>query len=152
MTFNKDSKQESDMERNNEQDNFSEKVRKVLDDSADDIDELTLSRIRAARANAVSTADKKHAPGRGWIPVGSFATVLFVVLAAFLFNQNKGDLPLSIEADDMEMLSSVDSLEILDDLEFYLWLDVNMELGEEADIEAMMEPYAPSPGFGRGLG
>lgn len=115
---------------------FTTRIRQVLDDSANDIEELTLSRVRAARANAVSTADNKQVTGRGWLPAGSFATVLVAILAVYLFNQDNAGFTSAMDAGDIETLSSVESLEMLDDLEFYQWLDENKELDEKLESNA----------------
>jgi hypothetical protein len=136
------SDQDKNYKENYGSDEFAEKVQQALDDSADHIDELTLSRIRAARANAVSAADKQRMPDLGWIPAGSLATVLIAVLAVYLFSQEQGDIPSAINVNDMEMLSSVESLELLDDLEFYQWLE--LELDEELESSAV--PHAETLG------
>ena len=126
------------MKQGDEQDNasaeFTSQIRQTLDDSENNIDELTLSRIRAARANAVSVVDKKHSPGYGWIPASSFATVLVAVLATFLFSQNNDDITSVLQTSDMEMLSSVESLDMLEDLEFYQWLDIELDEEMESSV------------------
>jgi len=111
------------------EDKFTGKLRQVLDDSAGDLDELTLARLRAARANAVAAAGKKTSGHSYWLPAAGFATILVTVSAVFLIAFNNGEVMPGIEGDgeDMEMLSSIDSLDFLDNMDFYEWLEADAE-------------------------
>lgn len=109
------------------EDKFTSKVRQVLDDSAGNLDELTLARLRAARANAVAIAEEKLSGHSYWLPAVGFATLLVAVSVVLLSTFNNGEVMPGIEAEDLEMLSSIDSLDLLDNMEFYEWLEADAE-------------------------
>ncbi|GMR09149.1 MAG: hypothetical protein BMS9Abin26_2163 [Gammaproteobacteria bacterium] len=117
----------TDLSKQATEDKFTGKVRRALDDSAADLDELTLARLRAARANAVAAAEKKTSGHSYWLPAAGFATVLVAVSAVLLTTLNNGEVMPGIDGDDLEMLSSIDSLDLLDNMDFYEWLEADAE-------------------------
>jgi hypothetical protein len=101
---------------------FERNLRQHLEYSVDDIDDLTLARLRAARARAVESSGRPLL-NKWWLPAGGFATAVVIVIALTVYLQNGSALAPVLDSGDMEMLSSVDSFEILDNLEFYQWLE-----------------------------
>ena len=115
-----------------ESDPFLDAVRERLDRSADELDELTLARLGAARRRAVEAAGRRN-PGplgdllamgraghRRWWLSGS----LLLLLAAAWLGLNRpagpgmGALPL---VEDLAILGSAEELEFYRDIDFYLW-------------------------------
>ena len=104
-------------------DSFVESVRQHLDAQADDLDELTVARLRAARRRALAT----HKPaGKYWLPAFSVATAAAALLAVLLW-QSPSAPPLPLE--DWEIVVSGDDMELIEEYEFYEWLDATQAAG-----------------------
>ena len=109
-------------------DDMLQQVRQALDDSVDNLDEMTRARLQAARKRAIGSAIQQSG-WRRWLqprpavtlPVGAMAMVLVAVVSLHIYRA-----PTAITAPDaevLEMLTAVDDLEILQDMEFYEWLE-----------------------------
>ncbi len=111
------------MNRNDEQ--FGENIGQRLRDSEDSLDELTLARLRAARLHALETAR----PARPRLLAGGLAgavTVAVLVLTVWWLQPPAVTPPL----EDVHLLSAGDDLQLLEELDFYLWLEYGQqELG-----------------------
>jgi len=102
---------------------FVEAARQQLDEQADALDELTLARLRAARKRALDTA-----PKRDWYWIPAFGTAIAVALAlAVLIWPSNSQLPGAL--DDWEIVASQDDLELIEEFEFYEWLEATQNAG-----------------------
>jgi hypothetical protein len=106
---------------------FLEKVRKELDAGAEELDRETLLRLRQARLKAVEEAGRRRwwrpAVPR-WMTAGGLATaVVLTVAVSVWFSVSREGLPVR-QAEDMEILTAQENLDISNDLEFYRWLAV----------------------------
>lgn len=108
--------------RNNEQ--LQEQAKALFDNSVDGLDAATLSRLNQGRHKALQ---ELHRPGLvawgRWAPAAGIAAA--AVVAVVMVNGPGGDVAMSgpVTASDFEMLLEADSLEMLEDLEFYSLLD-----------------------------
>ena len=99
---------------------LAERLGEQLRDSEDQLDDLTLVRLAAARRKALSAARKQQVWHRlGWT-AGGFATAAVAVLAIVLWNGGEPPAP-ELFGDDWEMLAEGD-LQLIEELEFYDWL------------------------------
>lgn len=115
---------------------FETRLKRAFDSSVSELDGRTRSRLAQARSRALERA--RHAGpaqwlrgGRGLIPAGAVAAA---VVAAALVWQSPVTLRPGIEladAGDWEILLGEDELEMLEELEFYVWLED--QLDEAAD-------------------
>ena len=98
---------------------FTSKVAEQLDESINNIDELTQAKLTAARKRAVDRiGQRSRFPGFTW----GLATAATVTLAVSLWMvMPKDDLPPST-VDDLEMLTTFEPLEFYEELDFYQWL------------------------------
>ena len=96
-------------------------INQALDDSVDALDANTLSKIRQVRVRAVEKAENKPFNGFG-VMTGALATACVMVFAVIILMQSPSALQ-SVPVDDLELISSSDSLELYEDLEFYEWLE-----------------------------
>ena len=96
---------------------FVQQVKAHLDQHADDIDELTVARLRAARMQALEHQPRR---ARSWLPMTGLATAAAAVLAVLLWQQG-GGLPAGEDA--WEILASGEDLELIEEWEFYDWLE-----------------------------
>lgn len=111
-----------------QRDNFTQNVQQSLRDSENDIDELTLAKLHAARANAIdATAQPKS---RNWSIPASLAAAFVLAFVTVIFTQNPNNELVGTDVallEDIDVLSSNESLDLLENLEFYEWLDSNAD-------------------------
>ena len=108
--------------RNNEQ--LREQAKALFDGSVDGLDAATLSRLNQGRHRALEELRRPAIATWGrWAPAAGVAAA--AVVAVVMINGNVGEPPVSgpVTASDFEMLLEADSLEMLEDLEFYSLLD-----------------------------
>jgi hypothetical protein len=109
-----------------------EQSKRLLDESADGLDAATLSRLNRARQGALGQRRRRV---RDWLPVGAVAACTMLV-ALMVANDHRRahhgtpELPLAAQtesAGDVDLVSSDDSLEFYQDLEFYAWLEAQQQ-------------------------
>ena len=106
-------------------DRWREKIAQQLRDSEDQLDEMTLARLRAARMRALDAAR----PARPRLLAGGLAgAVTVAVLAWAIWWLQPPTVTPPLE--DLHLLSAGDDLQLLEELDFYLWLEYGQqELG-----------------------
>ena len=108
---------------------FLDRIRRTLDDSADNLDARTLSQLTQARHRALEKARSKPSLHRRpfWLSLAGLVTATAVVfLAIFLARDPSG--PQNYSAiEDVEILAASESPEFFAELEFYAWLAEEME-------------------------
>ena len=108
--------------RNDEQ--LQEQARTLFDDSVDKLDAATLSRLNQGRHRALEELRRPGLVTWGrWAPAAGVAAA--AVVAVVMINGTEGEAPVgaAVTATDFEMLLEADSLEMLEDLEFFSLLD-----------------------------
>lgn len=101
-------------------------VRAALDSQTEELDTNTLARLHAARRLAIAElearAQRRAQRTAWWVPAGAFATVAMAAAVYTLWNGSSISPP-DAEFADIQMSAEADDLEIVEDLEFYEWLD-----------------------------
>jgi len=116
------------------------RARELLRESADRLDGNTRSRLARARAEAVEAARGENRAGSGfWLPAGALAAaaaVAFLVWSARerssepQLTDNRAGIPSAVDGsaqsplDDLEILATNESFELLEELEFYAAIDL----------------------------
>lgn len=104
-------------------DDFEKQVNQALDDSVDKLDSDTTRRLLTARQSALAELDKP-----AWWkmpvlkPVGALAAgllVFMIVSPVYKLAQNDRGLA---EPADIELMASVDNLEMVEELEMIQWM------------------------------
>jgi hypothetical protein len=112
-----------------EEDQFLQKAKARFDESVEELDGASRSRLNRARHAAIEASASGGATiGRWtqWVPAGGVAAA--AVVAAFFWNNSSiMDTESSVPVDDFEILITDDSFEMLEDLEFYSWIDIDAE-------------------------
>lgn len=114
---------------------FEQQAKKLFDESVERLDAATLSRLNRSRQAALAAAKHPGAQWSRWMPVtaGAVATVLVAVM---VMRGPGSDDVFEQSAADFELLLSEESIEMLEELEFYTWLaTVDMEAeGDVSDV------------------
>ncbi len=105
------------------EDKFSADARATFDASVDELDAATLSRLNRGRQRALEELGRPRRSWSTWAPATGVAAAvtIAVIMAQSPVGTNGGEVPAALA--DMDILLSEDSIEMLEDLEFYSWLD-----------------------------
>lgn len=103
-------------------DEFIKSLKSALDDSIENLDAKTRSRLTAVRHQALEQQVEKRTGSFWIIPAGAFASLAIAMLVFNLWTENhlQDSWPVM---EDLELLSSDESFELLEELEFYEWLE-----------------------------
>jgi len=105
---------------------FVAKASEAFDESVEELDAATLSRLHRDRHAALAELQRSPVVWTRWAPAAGVAAA---VVVAVVFLQTPGcveEIPAAVA--DMEILLGEDSIEMLEELEFYSWIDsVNLE-------------------------
>jgi hypothetical protein len=120
---------------------FEERVKADLRKIVADTSPQLRARIAAITTTAIDAAQRRAA--RRWlptlVPVGGVAALAVVAVAVQMLKQPAAPEKLApIPAGDVALLLNVDNLDLLEQMEFYLWLD--REPGVLEDAGAAPEP------------
>ena len=105
--------------------NSVEKQAKALfDQSVDQLDAATLSKLNRGRHAALAKLHGRRVRWQRWAPAAGAAAAVVAVMLAL----QPADVDMVVPpVDDMDILLGEDSIEMLEDLEFYAWLDMQEE-------------------------
>lgn len=111
---------------------WTESIRKQLETSARDLDGASLSRLNQARQAALQLAHKRKSPQ--WLGPAAWASACTLALAVALWPRLPSPPALpsaatSASAEDFPMLAGEDALDLYQDLDFYAWLDAQPASG-----------------------
>jgi len=112
------------MKKSDEQ--MAREAKTLFDASVDELDAATLSTLNQVRHRALEEA---HAPRNEWMrwaPAAGVASAVLIAVMVTLPGPSEVDVMPAAMA-DMEILLGEDSIEMLEDLEFYSWLDMAVE-------------------------
>jgi hypothetical protein len=117
------------MKRTDEQ--LLQQAKEAFDQSVDGLDAATLSRLNRGRQAALAEAVRPERAWLRWMPATGVAAA---VLLAVITLQGPGEVDvISAPATDLEILLSEESIEMLEELEFYSWL-ATQELEGDGDF------------------
>lgn len=106
------------------------RAKALFDESVEELDAATLSRLNRGRHAALAELrpDRAAAHWARWLPATGVAAAAVVVGIMMRGPAAPDVVDAPVTASDFEMLLDEESLEMLEDLEFYNWL-------EAADLE-----------------
>ena len=103
-----------------------EKAKTLFDDSVAGLDGETRSRLNQGRQRALAELERSRPAWVQWMPAAGVTAA--AVLAVVIWTGNPApDVPVPAVADDIEILLDEDSLDMLEDLEFYSWIELDDE-------------------------
>ncbi len=95
--------------------------KKLFDESVDALDAETLSKLNRGRHAALAEVQTERPLWLRWVPAAGVAAA---VVVAVMLALPQTTLDATLPASDMDILLGEDSFEMLEDLEFYAWLDM----------------------------
>lgn len=107
----------------------------LFDNSVEQLDAATLSRLNQGRQKALKEIDTAGPAGQWvwWVPAGGLAAAAVVAVVLWQGAPVEHIAPEPGSATDFEILLSEDSLDMLEDLEFYSWIDT-ADLDSGSDV------------------
>jgi hypothetical protein len=108
-------------------DPIEQRARQLFDAGAASLDAHTLSRLNQARHTALDAARKDRVVMPHWLmPAGSAAAMALVavVTVQYMRDAPHAEVNTSVNAlEDMDIIASNEELDLLQDVDFYDWLD-----------------------------
>ena len=108
---------------------FVARLKTALDKSSEQLDGHVLSRLNQARHAAVEEISAARPRRWLWAPVAAAATAAAVVVVLRLAGPGQVPDGLPVALDDLEIMLAEEDLELLEELEFYAWLDLQGNIG-----------------------
>ena len=105
----------------NDDDRFASRVREQLDADIESLDAATQAQLTRIR-HTILAPRERHSWWSDWAPAGAFASALLAALLLMNNPARDGD-PARDVLLDLDLITGTESLEMLEDLEFYLWLE-----------------------------
>ena len=104
---------------------FAVQAKELFDDSVERLDAATLSRLNKGRHQALAELQRTRPVGQWvrWMPVTGVAAAALVTVVILQGPGAEGPESPATTVTDFEMLLGEDSLEMLEELEFYSWID-----------------------------
>lgn len=109
---------------------FAEQAKQLFDESVDGLDGEARSRLNRGRQAALDELATGRPVWVRWAPAAGVAAAAVFAVVLWTGNQPVDELTPEASATDFEIVLTEDSFEMLEDLEFYSWID----LDEEADV------------------
>ena len=114
---------------------LAEQAKALFDDSVERLDAAMLSRLNQGRQQALQEIRDTGSGGEWarWVPAGGIAAAAVVAVVVWQGVSVEHSAPAAGTATDFEIMLSEDSLDMLEDLEFYSWMDT-ASLDSEDDV------------------
>ena len=122
------------MKKSFDEEQLSAQAKALFDDSVERLDAATLSRLNQGRQKALQEIHAAEPAGQWarWVPAGGLAAAAVVAVVVWQGAPVEHSAPAPDAATDFEILLSEDSLDMLEDLEFYSWMDAaNLDSGSD---------------------
>ncbi len=117
------------------EDAFVKKAKQQFDESVECLDGETQSRLNRARHAALAELGTGRSIWVQWAPAAGVAAAAVLAVVLWTGNPVTEDMATPAVASDMEILLTGDSLEMLEDLEFYSWIGLDEKIDELPEAE-----------------
>jgi len=112
-----------------------QKAAAAFDASVRRLDADTRSRLNRRRQAALAELDDgSFRPWLQWAPAAGMAAVAALAVFVWMGRQPGVDAPASPAAADFEILLNTDDLEMLEELEFYSWMELDEDDGTNGNV------------------
>ena len=106
---------------------FVGQAKKHFDESVANLDAATRSRLNQGRQAALAELGTGTSPWVQWAPAAGVAAAAVVAVVLWTGSPPVDELAPPTASADIEILLTEDSFEMLEDLEFYSWIDLEEE-------------------------
>lgn len=106
-------------------DRFTAAAKATFDDSVDSLDAATLSRLNQNRQRALAGRSPLSPLVSWWLPASGVTAAALVAVVLWTGSESVVELTPPSVASDLEIILEVDDFEMLQDLEFYSWIDLD---------------------------
>lgn len=102
------------------------KAKELFDESVQELDAATLSRLNQNRHQAMEQASAGSVVGHWnqWLPATGVAAATVFAVVLWTGNRPVDELTPPATASDLEIILEGDDFEMLENLEFYSWIDL----------------------------
>jgi hypothetical protein len=114
---------------------FAGEAKQLFDESVEGLDGQTRSRLNRGRQAALEELETGRPAWVQWAPAAGVAAAAVVAVVLWTGNQPVDQLTPEASVADFEILLTEDSFEMLEDLEFYSWIDLNEDADESLEPE-----------------
>ena len=123
------------MNKSFDEEQLSVQAKALFDDSVERLDAATLSRLNQGRQKALQEIHAAKPAGQWarWVPAGGLAAAAVVAVVVWQGAAVEHSAPAAGSAADFEIMLSEESLDMLEDLEFYSWIDT-ANLDSDSDV------------------
>ncbi|MFQ5518564.1 MAG: hypothetical protein ACE5E3_01045 [Mariprofundus sp.] len=104
---------------------FERLSRAILDETVENMDGATRMRLSAMRRAALASKEKP----RSWLLPSSLVTALAVLMLIWMVPQQQDNNGFDTPMEDIDLLASDVDLDLLDEVEFYQWLEDSNHAG-----------------------
>lgn len=108
---------------NEKRNTFEKKMKEAFDESVDAMDAATLSKLNRSRHSAIAQLGKRRPQWSRWMPATGAVAAILVAVMMLQSPAGIEDVARVTSVTDMEILLGEDSIEMLEELEFYSWID-----------------------------
>jgi hypothetical protein len=117
---------------------FVERAKRRFDESVEQMDAATLSRLNRRRHRALEAAGGGFETLPAWVPVTGIAVAAALAVLVVVRDPAVDEVaaPAPATVMDIEILLDEDSFEMLEDLEFYSWIDTDPAFLDALEIGA----------------
>jgi hypothetical protein len=106
---------------------FTQKAKSLFDESVAGLDGETRSRLNHGRQRALAELEKQRPAWMQWAPAAGVTAAAVLALVIWTGNPVIEEVTPPAMAVDIEILLDEDGLEMLEELEFYSWIDLEEE-------------------------
>jgi hypothetical protein len=106
---------------------LTKKAKSLFDESVAGLDGETRSRLNRSRHRALAELERARPVWMQWAPAAGVTAAAVVALVIWTGNPVVEEVTPPAMADDIEILLDEDGLEMLEELEFYSWIDLEEE-------------------------
>jgi hypothetical protein len=114
---------------------FAETAKQLFDESVEGLDGETRSRLNRGRQAALEELKTGKSVWVQWAPVAGVAAAAVVAVVLWTGNPPTDVVTPEASASDFEILLTEDSLEMLEDLEFFSWIELEDDVDETMETE-----------------
>jgi len=115
---------------NEQNETFETRMKEAFDESVDKLDGATLSKLNQGRHAALAQLHRPRRQWSRWMPATGAVAAILVAVVMLQTPSAIDDVAAVSTATDMEILLGEDSIEMLEELEFYSWIDIAESEGD----------------------